>query len=138
MHVRDHGTNVPRTVGFPVRGELDRFEVGFDGLVEEERVALVEGVDFTARGNTDVGVREDELSDSLRGEVREREGARVRKEREGGREGRRGEEGTNIVESVTVDSLSHTDDHVGGGSVHAVPSRDHLFPGSENIGNRSY
>lgn len=81
-----------------------------DALVEEERVALVERVDLSAVGDADVGVGEDELSDTLRNAI---PSARVPKSRRCA---------THVVESVAVHSLSERDDHVGTGAVHAVTS----------------
>lgn len=44
---------------------LDALEVLLDRLVEEKRVALVEGIDLSARLDLNVRVRQDELANTL-------------------------------------------------------------------------
>ena len=67
MNIRHHRPDIPRRVRFAVFGELDRFEVGYDGWVEVHGIPLVEGVDLAAFGYGDVGVGEDELAERLGG-----------------------------------------------------------------------
>lgn len=89
VNVGDHGSNVASAIRLARSGELDRIEVlchgpareasqlgaeerrrrGENLLVEVKRVALVERVDLATRRDADVGVGENELSDSLQSEV---------------------------------------------------------------------
>lgn len=65
MDIGDHGTNVSRAVGLAVSRVLDAVQVLFGGFVEVERVSFVERVDLSSRGDSDVRVGEDELSERL-------------------------------------------------------------------------
>jgi len=51
VHVRDHGADVARAVGFSGRGEFDRVEVFGRGCVPEHCVSFVDGVDSAFLGD---------------------------------------------------------------------------------------
>lgn len=81
--------------------------------MEEEGVSFVERVDLASVGNSDVGVSEDEFSDTLQ----------FSKERfQSATTSGIGQEVAHVIESVTVDTLSSRNDQVGGRTVHAVTS----------------
>jgi hypothetical protein len=65
VHVGNHGTNVSCAVWLAVCGVLDAVEVLLCWLVEVERVALVEGVDLSSVGDSDIRVGKDEFSEGL-------------------------------------------------------------------------
>jgi hypothetical protein len=132
VDIGDHGANVTSAVGLARGGELDRVEVLGHGpsdgrvssalerrkdregsLVEVESVTLVERVDFSTRGDANVGVGKDELSNSLqtarRVSSRPPDLAMLAE--------------TYVVEGVAVDSTAGRDDKVGGRSVHAVTAK---------------
>lgn len=109
--------------------------------MEVESVTLVEGVNLSTRRDADVGVGEDELSNSLQMARGLALSAELSMDVE-----------TYIVKGVAVDSTAGGDDKVGGRSVHAVtvrkglaraqerrpdlddsPSRDHLLSGAKDI-----
>jgi hypothetical protein len=67
VNIGNHGTNVSCAVWLAVCGVLDAVEVLLCWLVEVERVSLVEGVDLSSVGNSDIRVGEDEFSEGLEG-----------------------------------------------------------------------
>ena len=57
MHVRDHGADVARAVGFSGGGEFDRVEVFGRGCVPVHCVSFVDGVNPAFLGDAHLRVR---------------------------------------------------------------------------------
>lgn len=94
-----------------------------NSLMEEERVSLVERVNFSSTGNGDLRVSEDKLSDSLHSILNISVSFSPIK----------GKRNTHVIKGVTINSSSETQDQVGGWTIHCVTGYDHLTTRSKHI-----
>lgn len=70
MHVRDHGADVARAVGFSGGGEFDRVEVFGRGCVPVHCVSFVDGVDSAFLGDAHLWIRISSKRRGVEGGVR--------------------------------------------------------------------